>query len=69
MAYKFSRRDMENHVVTSKIYELIKLQEAGYGTMKMTDVEIAHLFQTETMKVFTDILYYDNKHILMAKTW
>ena len=44
MDYKFSRRDMENHVITSKLYELIKLQEANYGTMKMTDVEIASLF-------------------------
>lgn len=37
--------------------------------MKMTDVEINRLFNTETIKVFTDILYHENKHILMVKTW
>ena len=38
---------MENHIITSRLYEVIKLQESNYGsTMKMTDVEIASLFKT-----------------------
>ena len=37
----------------------------------MSDHEIASMFKTETIKLFTDIIYLqkDNCHFLMVKTW
>ena len=35
----------------------------------MSDNEIASMFTTETVKLFTDIIYMDNCHHLMVKTW
>jgi hypothetical protein len=27
------------------------------------------MFKTETIKLFTDIIYFQNKHVLCVKTW
>jgi len=35
----------------------------------MSDKEISSQFKTETIKLFTDILYIDGKFVLMVKSW
>ena len=67
--YKFSRKDLDNHVITNKLYDLLRLQESDFGQTQMSDNEIASMFTTETIKLFTDVIYIDNRHNLMVKTW
>ena len=60
---------MYSRCISSKVFEILKLQEADFGAMQMTDDEIESQFTTDTLKIFSDIIYHKGKHVLVVKTW
>lgn len=49
--------------------EILKLQEADQGSSQITDEDFSGMFTTESLKIFSDVVYFEDKHILIVKTW
>ena len=70
--YKITRRDFNNNVITRKMFDL---KNCGYeDIMKMSDQQISSMFESKTIKVFTDIIYITNAqgedtHNMIVKVW
>ena len=51
-----------------KITEIIEIMEQRDNEVYNAE-DISSLFSTESIRVFTYIIYFEAKHILMVKTW
>ena len=65
--YQFTRRDMNTHILSSHFSDILKIQDAELKGL--SDQDIASQFSTDTIKLFTDILYNGSEHVLMVKSW
>jgi len=54
-------------VITAKLFDY---RQNGYDDYnKLSDKEISQMFETQNIKVFTDIIFVDNKHNIIVKVW
>ena len=67
--YEFTIEDVEKGVISNKLMEILRLQEADQTQSQITNEDFTEMFKTESLKIFTDIIYYQQKHILCVKTW
>ena len=60
-AYQFCGSDFRDQVISTRIIENLQNDENACDIFTLEDLEIATFFQTETTKLFTDILFYNQK--------
>lgn len=71
--YQITKRDFLNNVISDKLFDYSL--KSYSDILKMTDKEIASMFEydkdkeKDQKKLFTDILFVDNKHNMIVKTW
>ena len=67
--YKFKRADFINRVMSPKIIDFLRLNDPQKPLDN--DSKIEKLFKTDNdqMKIFTNLLFHDDRQILMVKTW
>lgn len=68
--YKFKKEDVENESFSKDVIRWIRqLSLNGQDPMQLSDEEFESLFQTETIKLFTDFIFHNNEAYIIVKSW
>lgn len=68
--YKFKMEDVMNETFSYDVIQWIKyLGTRGQDPLSLSDEEFAALFETETIKLFTDFIYHGSDAYIVVKSW
>ena len=68
--YRFKKDDVENESFSKDVIRWIKqLSTNGEDPLELSDDEFANLFETETIKLFTDFIFHNNEAYIIVKSW
>lgn len=68
--YRFKKEDVENESFSRDVIRWMKkLSTNGEDPMSLSDDDFANLFETETIKLFTDFIFHNNEAYIVVKSW